>query len=78
MEPVTEVKLFDADSFSYCGSILVYTDNRWEFAGVTNEQLLDVGRYLPLKGVLQMLMSMNMVYDIISRSCDAGGGSTDA
>jgi hypothetical protein len=78
MDPVTEVKLFDADSFSYCGSIMIFTDNRWEFAGVTDEQLLEMGRMLPLKGLLQMLMSINMVYDIISLNSDIEGGSANA
>lgn len=62
---MTKIKLFDADTFLYAGCINVYRDSQWKFVDVTNEQLLELARNMPLKGILQMLISLNLVYDII-------------
>jgi hypothetical protein len=65
MNIVTEIKLFDADSFDYSGSIVVYNDSSWDMIDITNEMLLEAPRLMPLKGILQMLISYNLVYEII-------------
>jgi hypothetical protein len=65
MELMTKIKLFDADTFIYAGCIDVYRDSQWKFVDVTNEQLIELARNMPLKGILHMLISLNIVYDII-------------
>ncbi len=78
MGPITEIKMYDADSFDYCGSILVFEKSKWDFSGVTDAQILEIGRLLPLKGVLQMLISLNIVYDILPLGDRTEQGITDA
>jgi len=72
MEVITKIKLFEADTLTYAGTINVYSDSRWKFVDVTDEQLLDIGKHLPLKGILHMLISLNMVYDIIPCTDETG------
>ncbi len=60
----TEIKLFNADSLEYSGSIIV-NGQTWEFSGVTDEHLVRTTSGMPVKAVLACLISFNLVYDII-------------
>lgn len=61
---IKEVILYDADSLEYSGKIIV-EDNSWKFSEVSNEFLVTFTKDMPLKAVLQCLISFNIVYDII-------------
>jgi hypothetical protein len=67
---VSEVKLFDADTLEYSGSIIVNNDNSWQYKDVTDDHMIEITRGMPLKGVLVMMINFNLVYDIISDSID--------
>jgi hypothetical protein len=59
-----EIRLFNADSLEYCGSILVKSD-RWEYSKVEDSHLIKMTAGLPLKGVLANLIYFNYVYEIV-------------
>ncbi len=61
---IKEIKMYDADTLEYAGSIQVY-GKMWSFAGIDNSDLTRLTRGMPLKGVLMSLISFNLVYDII-------------
>ena len=61
---IKEVILYDADTLEYTGKILVEGGN-WQFSEVSNDFLLKFTKGMPLKAVLQCLISFNLVYDII-------------
>jgi len=63
----TEVKLYDADSLEYAGSIIVMPDN-WEYKDVNDDHLIAMTKLMPIKGVLSSLISFNYVYDIIEQN----------
>ncbi|MCP4130360.1 MAG: hypothetical protein GY754_05215 [bacterium] len=69
---IKEVKLFDADSFEYSGSIIV-NGKQWEYSEVTNEHMISVTSGMPLKAALACLISFNLVYDIIEEQESAAG-----
>jgi hypothetical protein len=60
----SEIKLYDADSFDYAGSILMDT-NKWELKDVKITELLELPKDMPLKAMLQMLIVYNLVYDVV-------------
>ncbi len=70
MTDIQEIKLFDADSLEYAGSIMVNGHN-WNFTNVTDEHLIQTATGMPLKAILACLISFNLVYDIIGSSADA-------
>jgi len=61
---IKEIILYDADSLEYTGKILV-EGTSWQFSEVSNDFLLKFTKGMPLKAVLQCLISFNIVYDII-------------
>lgn len=61
---IKEIILYDADSLEYSGKIIV-EDNSWKFSEVSNEFLVTFTKGMPLKAVLQCLISFNIVYDVI-------------
>lgn len=65
MNAVSEIKLYDADTFEYSGSIVIFDDSGWEFRDMDNQYLEQIAKGMPLKGVLSVLISFNIVYDII-------------
>jgi|GEM_PF-1973820 len=60
----SEIKLFDADSFEYAGSILM-DNKKWELKDVTLQEVLDLPKDMPVKAILQMLIAYNLVYDVV-------------
>lgn len=64
MNLIKEVKLYDADSLEYSGSIIV-NEGGWEYDGVKDEHLVKVTSGMPLKAALSCLITFNFVYDII-------------
>ena len=65
MKVVNEIKLYNADTFEYSGSIMIFNDSDWEFRDMENHFLVEITKGMPLKGVLSVLISFNIVYDII-------------
>ena len=61
---VKEIKLFNADTLDYAGSIIV-SDGSWHYKDVNDDYLVQVTSGMPLKAALQCLISFNLVYDII-------------
>ncbi len=64
MTLITEIKLYDADTLEYAGSMKV-NKGEWHYEGVTDEFLVQMTTGLPLKGALSSLITFNMVYDVI-------------
>ena len=65
LSAVKEIKLFDADTLDYVGSIIMKENMQWEYHDVDNEFLLETTSGLPLKGVLTSLINFNIVYEIV-------------
>jgi len=61
---IKEVKLYNADSMEYAGSMIV-NGNTWNYSGVKDDFLVEVTTGMPLKSVFPCLISFNLVYDII-------------
>lgn len=61
---IKEVKLYDADTLEYAGSMIV-NGNTWKYSGVRDDFLIESTSALPMKSVFQCLISFNLVYDII-------------
>jgi len=61
---IKEIKLFDADSLEYAGSILV-NEGVWNYHDVKDDYLVQVTSGMPLKAALQCLITFNLVYDVI-------------
>ncbi len=64
-----EIKLFDADSLEYSGSIVV-TGKDWQYENCTHDDLQSVTTGMPLKAVLANLIIFNLVYDDIYTTDD--------
>lgn len=64
MDLIKEIKLYDADSLEYSGSMIV-NGGEWKYDGVKDEHLIQVTTGMPLKAVLACLISFNFVYDVI-------------
>ncbi len=58
------IKLYDADSFEYAGSIVV-SGSDWEYRDVDNDHMKSVTQGMPVKAVLMCMINFNLVYDII-------------
>lgn len=67
MDKITEVRLYDADSLEYSGSIQVNGDT-WEYVNVTDSFMVQTTTGMPLKAVLSNLIIFNIVYDIIEKT----------
>ena len=61
---IKEVKLYNADTLEYAGSMVVKNDS-WEYVNVEDKYLSDVTQGMPLKSVLPCLITFNLVYDVI-------------
>ncbi len=61
---IKEVKLYDADTMEYAGSMVV-KGNTWDYNEVKDNFLIEVTSGMPLKSVFPCLISFNLVYDII-------------
>ena len=61
---IKEVKLYNADTLEYAGSMVV-TNDSWDYVNIEDEYLLKVTKGMPLKAVLPCLITFNLVYDII-------------
>ncbi len=59
-----EIKLYHIDTLDYSGSIVV-KEGKWEFRGVNDEHLINSTKGMPLRGLLAMLVSFDLVYDVI-------------
>ena len=64
MDLIKEIKLYDADSLEYSGSMIV-NGKEWKYDGVKDEHLIKVTSGMPLKAALSCLISFNFVYDVI-------------
>ncbi len=64
MNLIKEIKLYDADSLEYSGSMIVEGKD-WKYDGVKDEHLIQVTTGLPLKAALSCLITFNFVYDVI-------------
>jgi len=64
MNKIKEVKLYNADTFEYTGSMIVKNDT-WEYVNMEDKYLFEVTKGMPLKSVLPCLITFNLVYDII-------------
>ena len=63
-EMIKEVKLYDADTLEYAGSMVV-KDKSWEYVDIKDKHLSEVTKGMPIKSVLPCLISFNLVYDVI-------------
>jgi len=61
---VKEVKLYNADTLEYAGSMIV-NGNTWEYSEVKDDFLVKSTSSMPMKAVFSCLISFNLVYDII-------------
>ena len=61
---IKEVKLYDADTLEYAGSMVV-KNKSWEYVDIKDKHLAEVTKDMPLKSVLPCLITFNLVYDII-------------
>ncbi len=61
---IKEVKLFNADTLEYAGSMIVDGES-WKYQDVMDEFLIDVTAGMPIKSVFPCLIGFNLVYDII-------------
>lgn len=61
---IKEVKLYDADTLEYAGSMIV-DGSTWNYSDVKDSHLVEVTKGMPLKAVFPCLISFNLVYDII-------------
>lgn len=64
MNLIKEIRLFDADSLEYSGSMIV-NGNSWKYEGVKDEHLIQVTTGLPLKAAMSCMITFNLVYDVI-------------
>ncbi len=62
--PIKTIKLFNADSLEYAGSIMVRGQS-WEYRDVDDDHLKRVTVGMPVKAVMMCLIHFNLVYDII-------------
>ena len=64
MSNIKEVKLFNADTLEYAGSMIV-NDDSWDYVDVNDKDLVTMTKGMVLKSVLPCLITFNLVYDII-------------
>jgi hypothetical protein len=64
MNLIKEIRLYDADSLEYSGSMIV-NGNSWQYEGVKDEHLIQVTTGLPLKAAMSCMITFNLVYDVI-------------
>ena len=64
MNNIKEVKLYNADTLEYAGSMIV-KDDSWNYVDVKDNDLLSMTKGMALKSVLPCLITFNLVYDII-------------
>jgi len=64
MNNIKEVKLYNADTLEYAGSMIV-KDDSWNYVDVKDKDLLEMTKGMVLKSVLPCLITFNLVYDII-------------
>ena len=64
MNNIKEVKLYNADTLEYEGSMIV-NKNSWNYVNIKDKHLLEMTNGMPLKSVLPCLITFNLVYDII-------------
>ena len=64
MNNIKEVKLYNADTLEYAGSMIV-KDDSWNYVNVKDNDLLSMTKGMALKSVLPCLITFNLVYDII-------------
>jgi len=62
---VKEIKLFDADTLEYAGSIVLNDSTSWSYINVKDDYMIGVTSGMPLKAALQCMITFNLVYDII-------------
>lgn len=60
---IKNVKLYNAETLEYEGEIVVHTD-KWEYVDVVNSDLVKMTQNMPLKALLALLISFNLVYDL--------------
>ncbi len=61
-----QIKLYDADTLEYMGSIQVQ-ESGWHFLDCARQDLVKMVTGMPLRAMLQCLISFNMVYDEIEQ-----------
>ena len=61
------IKLYNADTFEYKGSILV-KGHEWEYRDVEDEYLKKMTVGMPVKAVMMCLIQFNLVYDIFEET----------
>jgi hypothetical protein len=69
MHLIKEIKLYDADSLEYSGSMIV-NGSKWKYAGVKDDHLMRMTSGMPLKAALACLISFNFVYDVIESTAE--------
>jgi hypothetical protein len=62
---IKEIKLFDADTLEYAGSIVMNDSSSWSYVNVKDDYMVGVTSGMPLKAALQCMITFNLVYDII-------------
>lgn len=61
-----QIKLYDADTLEYMGSIQVQKGG-WHFLDCSRQDIVKMLTGMPFKAMLQCLISFNMVYDEIEQ-----------
>ena len=61
---IKEVKLYDADTLEYAGSMVV-NGSSWDYNEVKDDFLIEVTKGMSLRSVFPCLITFNLVYDII-------------
>ena len=59
-----EIKLFNADTLEYAGSIII-NESSWSYTDVKDDYMIGVTSGMPLKAALQCMITFNLVYDVI-------------
>ena len=64
-----EIKLYNADTLDYAGSIVV-EGKEWYYQDLNHPELEEMTRAMPLKALLANLIMFNYVYDDIIASLE--------
>lgn len=62
---VKEIRLYDADTLEYAGSMVITGPQSWSYVDVKDDYMIGVTSGMPLKAALQCLITFNLVYDVI-------------
>ncbi len=62
---VKEIRLYDADTLEYAGSMVINGPQSWAYVDVKDDYMISVTSGMPLKAALQCLITFNIVYDVI-------------